>query len=132
MKPEVYKKLCRAKEFMDERCCSPIDLDSIARQANLSVYHFLRVFSKVYCKTPHRYLTLKRIDKAKEYLALENHSITDICFDIGFESPGSFSSMFLKHTGLTPTEFRNSARRKIYMSVSFPEKLIPACYLFSK
>lgn len=126
----IYKRLYRSKEFIDDCYNKPIDLNTIAGQANFSPYHFLRLFKKIYETTPHKYLTQKRVEKAKELLKKNDMSITEICFDIGFESPGSFSTLFFKYTGTSPTEFKREYERRMYISVRFPEKLIPSCFLF--
>lgn len=126
---EIYKRLYKAKEFIDDSYCSPIDLVQISKEASISQFHFLRLFRRVYNKTPHKYLTEKRIDKAKQLLSKNELSVTDICFEIGFQSLGSFSTMFNKHVGYSPSEFRMISERKIFIAASFPEKLIPACFL---
>jgi len=129
---EIYKKLYRAKEFIDDSCCNSIDLEQISKEAAISPFHFLRLFHRVYNKTPHKYLTEKRIDKAKQLLSKNDMSVTDICFELGFQSPGSFSTLFNKHVGYSPSEFRMISERKLFISVSFPEKLIPACFLIMR
>ena len=116
---------------MDDCFNEQIDLDLIARQANFSQYHFLRLFKRVYNTTPHRYLTQKRVEKAQELLKKNDNSVTGVCFDVGFESPGSFSTLFFKYTGLSPTEFKRQYEHKVMLTVRFPEKFIPACFLIS-
>lgn len=129
---EIYKRLYKAKEFIDDSYCNPIDLEQISKEASISQFHFLRLFRRVYNKTPHKYLTEKRIDKAKQLLSKNELSVTDICFEIGFQSLGSFSTMFNKHVGYSPSEFRMISERKIFIAASFPEKLIPACFLIMR
>lgn len=126
---EFYKRIIRAKEFINDCYSEQINIDRIAREAYFSPYHFIRMFKQTYHITPHQYLTLRRIERAKELLKDENYSITDICFELGFESPGSFSTLFSRYTGLSPLKFRNLSIRKIYLSVNFPEKLVPGCFL---
>ena len=129
----LYQRLYRSKEFIDDCYNEPIDLNAIAREAFFSPYHFLRLFKKVYNKTPHQYLTERRIDKAKELLKKSDSSVTEVCFDVGFQSLGSFSSLFSKHAGISPAEFKRQYERKIFLWVRFPEKVIPGCWLtFSK
>ena len=72
----------------------PLDLDELARAAHFSRYHFLRAFRRAYHATPHGYLTRKRIERAKELLAQSELTVTEICFEVGFESLGSFSNWF--------------------------------------
>ena len=68
---ELYERIVAAKLFIDENYQEPINLDEISRQAFLSRFHFHRLFSRIYKKTPHQYLTLKRIDRAKQLLTEE-------------------------------------------------------------
>ena len=126
----VYKRLYRSKEFIDDCFNEPLDLDTIARQAYFSPYHFLREFKKVYNKTPHRYLTERRLDKAKELLKKNDSSVTEVCFEVGFQSLGSFSALFTRNVGISPAEFRKEYIKRFILSVRFPEKLIPGCFLF--
>jgi AraC-like DNA-binding protein len=126
---DIYKRLFKAKEFIDDSFSEPINLDEIARKANFSRFHFLRLFQKVYNTTPHRYLTDKRIEKAKQLLKSDSINVTEICFEVGFESLGSFSTLFNKNTGFSPTAYREEILRKVLVSVRFPEKLIPGCFL---
>jgi AraC-like DNA-binding protein len=126
----LHRRLYLSKEFIDDCYSEPIDLDIIARKAYFSPYHFLRQFKKVYNVTPHRYLTEKRIDKAKELLKKTGSTVTEVCFEVGFQSLGSFSSLFNKYVGLSPTEFQKQHSRKIMFSLRFPEKLIPVCFTY--
>jgi AraC-like DNA-binding protein len=128
--PDIYKRIIRAKEFIDDCCCEAIDIDRIAKEAYFSPYHFIRVFKQIYKKTPHQYLTTRRIDKAKELLSHPEANVTDVCFEIGFESLGSFSTLFNRYVGQSPAKYRLDRARKIYLSVNFPEKLIPSCFIW--
>ena len=89
--PDVYKKIVTAKVYIDEHFHQPIDLDRLSREACLSRYHFHRLFTRIYRKTPHRYLTQKRIEQARLWLSDEDLSVSEICNNVGFESLGSFS-----------------------------------------
>jgi AraC-like DNA-binding protein len=121
---DIYRRLCRARALIDECCHQPLDLDRISREACLSRYHFLRLFRQAFNRTPHQYLTERRIHKAKELLA-GTLSVTNICFEVGFESLGSFSALFRKHVGCTPIAFR---ARMVDLK-QFPQKQVPGCFL---
>ncbi|HMS63795.1 MAG TPA: AraC family transcriptional regulator [Ignavibacteria bacterium] len=110
-KIEIYKRICRAKEFMDSCYAKPINLESISKEACLSQFHFLRLFKSIYKKTPHQYLTGKRLGKAFNLLSETDKSITDICFETGYESMGSFSTLVKKNFGLSPEMLRNEFRK---------------------
>ncbi len=71
----------------------------------------------------------KRVEKAKELLRSDSISVTEICFEVGFESPGSFSTLFNKLVGHSPTAYRQDVIRKFLISIQCPEKLIPGCFL---
>ncbi len=109
-KMELYKRLCRAKEFIDSSFSENITLEDISKEACLSQFHFLRLFKVIYNNTPHKYMTEKRIEKALSLLFSTDKSITEICFDIGFESVSSFSWLFKKKLGLSPEMAREQYR----------------------
>jgi AraC-like DNA-binding protein len=125
---ELYERIIAAKVFMDENYAAPIGLKEISQKAFLSPFHFHRVFSQVYKKTPHRYLTLKRMEKAKDLLG-ENLPVGDVCTEVGFESFGSFSILFKKEIGFAPQYYRNRAWLKKQQAKEEPKRVIPNCFL---
>jgi AraC-like DNA-binding protein len=127
---EIYQRIATAKIFIDENYHAAIDLDKISQQAFLSRYHFHRLFTKIYRRTPHQYLTQKRLNKAKDLLS-ENKAITDVCNEVGFESIGSFSVLFKKEIGFAPTYYRNIAWLKKQQQKQKPKKFIPHCFIES-
>src|SRR5262245_19144052 len=84
----------------------PLNVDDIAASVHYSPFHFIRIFRTAYAQTPHQYLLHRRIEKAKELLAATNQSVTDICLAVGFESLGSFSTLFHRHVGRPPQHYR--------------------------
>jgi transcriptional regulator GlxA family with amidase domain len=123
--PELYERLCRAREFIDRCYDRPLDLAQISNQACLSRYHFLRLFRQAFNRTPHQYLTQKRIERAKELLTTSELTVTDVCFEVGFESLGSFSSLFHKHVGHAPIVYRTRAG----LRSRSPLSRIPGCFV---
>ena len=119
---DIYQRIATAKIF--------IVLEEISQQAYLSRFQFHRLFTKIYRSTPHRYLTQKRIEKAKQLLA-ENKAINDVCSEVGFESIGSFSTLFKKEIGFAPTLYRNIAWLKKLEQKKQPRKFIPHCFIES-
>ena len=103
---ELYRRLKRAKDFIDSSLGERIDLAQTARVACLSPHHFLRSFKAVFGVTPHRYLTEARLDRAKDLLRRTDLPVTEICYAVGFESLGSFSALFRRRVGASPSEFR--------------------------
>ena len=127
---DIYQRIATAKIFIDENYDEAIGLEEISQQAFLSRFHFHRLFTRIYRSTPHRYLTQKRIEKAKQLLA-ENKAINDVCCEVGFESLGSFSTLFKKKIGFAPTFYRNIAWLKKQEQKKQPKKFIPHCFIES-
>jgi AraC-like DNA-binding protein len=127
---DTYIRIVNAKLFIDENYNEPIDLDAVSKRAFFSRFHFHRLFTKIYKKTPHQYLTKKRIDKAKELLS-DNKPVTQVCNEVGFESIGSFSILFKKEIGFAPTYYRNVAWLKRQEAKQQPKKFIPHCFIES-
>ena len=98
-----------SKDLMDSTYAEPLDLDALARAAGYSRYHFLRVFRAAYGETPGRYLTRRRIERAKDLLRSANLTVTEICHLVGFSSLGSFSARFTELVGRTPSAYRAEA-----------------------
>jgi AraC-like DNA-binding protein len=128
-KSEVYRRIYRARKFIDQSFQRPLDLRQISRQAYFSRYHFLRLFRKTFNQTPHQYLTQRRIQRAKQLLGESNLSVTEICFEVGFESVGSFCSLFHKHVGSPPNLYRTQMAKRKQTVAQMPELSAPACFL---
>jgi len=127
--PDVYRKIIYAKKFIDEHFQESINLNAISRKACISRFHFHRLFTQVYNKTPHQYLTLKRIDYATDLLKNDEVSVQEICYRVGFESLGSFSTLFKKKIGHAPRNFRNRAWFRKEQSRLQPLSQIPHCFI---
>lgn len=117
---DIDQRLCRARTFIDECYDLPLDLREISKQACLSRYHFLRLFRDAFQTTPHQYLIHRRIEKAKELLLSGRLSVTDVCFEVGFESLGSFSTLFRRRVGDAPVSYRDRQRSR---------RKVPGCFL---
>lgn len=127
--PDVYKKIVMAKLYMDENFHESIDLDRISREACLSRYHFHRLFTRIYQRTPHQYLTRKRVEQARQWLVDKDITVSEICNNVGFESIGSFSVLFKKEIGYAPQYYRNQAWLKKQQALAQPRKFIPHCFI---
>ena len=122
---ETLERLGRAREFIDHCYDHPLNLEQISEKACFSRYHFLRLFRQAFNKTPHQYLIERRIEKAKELLRTDDElRITDICFEVGFQSLGSFSTLFHKCVGHAPIAYREKARQ-----TEIAKRKVPACFL---
>jgi AraC-like DNA-binding protein len=124
-RPASYEALHRVRDVIDTEYSQPLDLNELARTAHLSRYHFLRAFRNAFHTTPHEYLTRKRIEHAKELLADSDLLVTEICFEVGFESLGSFSALFHRIVGWSPSIYRARA----WEMRKNPLKFIPHCYV---
>jgi AraC-like DNA-binding protein len=100
------RHLLRAKDLIDARYRDPLDVATLAAAAHLSPAHFSREFRRVFGETPHQYLLTRRLERAADRLRNTDHSVADICFDVGLASVGSFTTSFRRAYGLTPTEYR--------------------------
>ena len=103
---DVNRRMLRARDEMDRRFAQPLDIPTLAAIAHLSASQFGRVFKQVYGETPHRYLQRRRIERAMTLLRQTDRPITDIAWDTGFASLGTFSATFSRIVGQSPTRFR--------------------------
>jgi len=127
----LYKRIVQAKLYIDAHFHDPIDLDNIADEAFFSKFHFIRLFRKAYGYTPHQYLTKVRINEARELLK-KGMMVGDVCIAVGFDSPGSFTSLFRKNCGLTPSAFRSEWLKRRSRIAESPLEFIPHCFATSK
>jgi AraC-like DNA-binding protein len=128
MHPQTYRSLTQAREFMRHAYGRPVSLPDVAAQANLSPFHFLRVYKQTYGETPHEFLTRLRIERAKTLLARGSHNVTEACFEVGFSSLGSFSILFAYRVGLPPSEYRRYARSMISVPSTVRTLFVPSCF----
>ena len=98
--------LRRARDHADRNFAEPVDLDELAAVAMLSKFHFHRVFTTTYGRTPATYLSERRIERAQDLLRATNLTVTEVCHAVGFTSLGSFSSRFREIVGESPSEFQ--------------------------
>jgi len=106
------------RHYINNHFDKELNLNLLSHVRFTSKFHLLRLFKKYYGLTPIQYLTDKRIEKAKKHLK-EGMSVTDTCFDVGFESPSSFSTLFKCRVGLTPTKFQKKQFSQSRTDVEF-------------
>ena len=105
---ELFKRLDRTREWIEQNYSSAISLEDMAAQANLNSQHFLRMFKQCYNTTPHQFLINKRLENAKRILASGHDSVSAVCSTIGFESLSSFSWLFKQKFGVSPSKYRET------------------------
>jgi AraC-like DNA-binding protein len=122
--PELLRRLLRAKDRMDAASQEEWPVERLARVSRVSEAHFARSFKDAFGLPPHRYLLTRRIERAKALLRDTDLSVTDIAFQTGWNSLGTFGRTFRDVTGESPGDLR--AREK-----AAPHELerVPACYL---
>jgi AraC-like DNA-binding protein len=96
--------------WIDANAHEPLSLEEASRQAGLSPFHFLRVFSKVLGVTPHQYLVRSRLRRAARLLLHDTRPVTDVAFDTGFADVSNFVRTFHRAAGVSPLRFRQAAR----------------------
>ncbi|MFE5093774.1 helix-turn-helix domain-containing protein [Streptomyces sp. NPDC056638] len=106
---ETNRRMLRARDAMDRAYAQPLDVPALARIAHVSQAHFTRTFRATFGETPHRYLQRRRVERAMFLLRETNRSVTDICFQVGFGSPGTFSRTFRDIVGRSPRTYRKEA-----------------------
>ena len=122
-----YRRLVQAKLFIDARYADNIDLGNIADEAYFSKFHFIRQFKSIYRKTPHQYLIFVRIEKAMELLKT-GVPVSEACYAVGFESLSSFSALFKRIVGITPSTYLTQHQKIKVQIVKSPLNFIPACF----
>ncbi len=123
----LYRRIVQAKLFIDSHFAEPINLSSISEEAFFSKFHFMRLFKKVYGKTPHQYLTAVRMEKAKLFLC-EQLRVADVCSAVGFDSISSFTTLFKRQTGMTPSVFQLQQHVRQQAIDAEPLRFIPNCF----
>ena len=127
----LYRRIVQAKLFIDNNYSEKIDLDNIADEAYFSKFHFMRQFKKIYGKTPHQYLTTVRIEKAMLLLKTDL-PVATVCYEVGFESIGSFSTLFKRIVGLAPSAYLLRQQQIRAHILHTPLAHIPGCFAEKK
>ena len=124
---DALVRLCRARDLLREERDRPLTVDEVAREAAMSPFHFIRRFSAVFGDTPHQVRIKARLERARLMLASGERSVTEICMEVGFSSHGSFSTLFARRIGVSPSEYRRSARALISVPGTAANHLFPGC-----
>ncbi|MCK9410447.1 MAG: AraC family transcriptional regulator [Bacteroidetes bacterium] len=123
----LYRRIVQAKLFIDSHYASAIDVNNIADEAYFSKFHFIRLFRKIYGKTPHQYLTVVRIEQSMQLLK-SDIPVSEVCYAVGFESFSSFSGLFKRIVGITPSAYA-AQQQKIKIEIAeSPLTFVPGCF----
>ncbi|MBV9835641.1 MAG: helix-turn-helix transcriptional regulator [Alphaproteobacteria bacterium] len=122
--PLLLRRLLRAKDHMDAASHEAWPVSRLARVSGASQAHFARSFKEAFGVPPHRYLLTRRIERATALLRDTEIAITDIAFDTGWNSLGTFGRVFRDVTGESPGAFR--ARQK---AAAHDLARVPGCFL---
>jgi AraC-like DNA-binding protein len=121
-------RICRARDLIREYYTAEVTLGDCAHEAGLSPWHLLRTFRDAFGETPKEFHTRLRLEQAKHLLTVTDRSITEICFDIGFSSVGTFSALFKRQVGIPPKAFRRKIRCWVTMPGFSPWAAVPTCF----
>jgi len=122
-----YRRIVQAKLYIDDHYGDSIDLNNIADEAYFSKFHFIRAFKNTYGKTPHQYLIYVRIEKARELLKTGT-PVSEVCYTVGFESLSSFSGLFKRLAGLSPSAYVAQQQNLQQQIKKSPLSFVPACF----
>jgi transcriptional regulator GlxA family with amidase domain len=103
------KRMRRVRDRMDREYAQPLDLEVLAHDANMSARHLGRQFRLAYGESPYSYLMTRRIERAMALLLRGDLSVTDVCFEVGCSSLGTFSTRFTELVGVPPSAYRQNA-----------------------
>jgi AraC-like DNA-binding protein len=101
--------LRRVRDRIDREYAQPLDVEALARSVNMSSGHLSRQFRRAYGESPYSYLMTRRIERAMALLRRGDLSVTDVCFEVGCSSLGTFSTRFTELVGVPPSTYRSQA-----------------------
>jgi AraC-like DNA-binding protein len=115
------RHLLKARDLADARYTEPIGVEEMAQAAGLSKAHFSREFRRTFGESPYVYLMTRRLERAAALLRNTDHSVAEICLEVGLQGVGSFTTSFKRMYGQTPTEYRDAA------PPAAAHAMVPAC-----
>jgi AraC-like DNA-binding protein len=124
---DVLIRLCKARDLLRETE-DWLLVPQVAREIGMSQFHFTRLFKAVFGETPKQCQLDARLEKAKHVLLATETPITDISMEAGFSSLGTFSYVFARRVGMTPTTYRQKYRSMMSFPGEVPHQLIPGCF----
>ena len=125
---DVLIRLCAARDLLREIDDGNFSIRLVAREVGMSPHHFIHLFKAVFGETPKQCQLQARLERAKYLLMLTDSSVTDVCMESGFSSLGTFSYVFKRRVGVTPTVYRQNVRSIMNHCTEVPAQLIPGCF----
>jgi AraC-like DNA-binding protein len=122
-----FRRLCNARDALRRTLDAPMSVRAVAKEAGMSPFHFIRRFQALFGETPHQVRIQCRLDRAKQLLALSDRSVTEVCLDVGFTSLGSFSDLFARRVGASPSIYRRQVRSRMSTPGVLPHAMTPGC-----
>jgi AraC-like DNA-binding protein len=101
--------LRRVRDRIDRQYAQPLDVEALARGVHMSAGHLSREFKRAYGESPYSYLMTRRIERAMALLRRGDLSVTEVCFEVGCQSLGTFSTRFRELVGMSPGAYRSQA-----------------------
>jgi len=101
-------RLRRVRDRIDREYAQPLNVEALARGVHMSAGHLSRQFRLAFGEAPYSYLMTRRVERAMALLRRGDMSVTDVCFEVGFSSLGTFSTRFRELVGMPPSEYRLS------------------------
>ena len=127
LRHEGFRRLCQARDLLRESREPSPTIEQLARDVRISPFHFIRQFEAVFGVTPHQFRIASRLELAKQLLARGEHSVTDVCMEVGFSSLGSFSTLFARRVGETPSAYQRRVKPLVQVRRGGVSHLTPGC-----
>jgi AraC-like DNA-binding protein len=127
LRDDARGRLCRAREMLRVMDDQTLRIDELARAVQMSPFHFSRRFQSVFGVTPHQFRIASRLEQARILLARGDHSVTEVCMEVGFSSLGSFSTLFTRRMGESPSAYQRRMRVMVSVPGNLRAVLFPGC-----
>jgi len=127
LRHEGFRRLCRARDLLLDVRERPLTIQELARDVGISPFYLIRQFEAVFGATPHQFRQASRLELARQLLASGQHSVTEVCMEVGFSSLGSFSLLFTRRMGETPSAYQRRMRPLIVVPGIISPQLTPGC-----
>jgi AraC-like DNA-binding protein len=123
----AFRRLCVARDLLAELQAGAPSVTRVARACELSPFQLIRGFEALFGSTPLQFRTQLRVERAKLLLSQDRLSVTEVCFAVGFSSLGSFSALFARRVGASPTAYRHRLRSAYPVPADLAQSFAPGC-----